>query len=348
MKEMVALVSDWGGFEELIAKLHETGTVKVERDVTLTGKSGATRQIDVLVTHTEGLYTHRILVECKYLTRNVERAHVDEMLKSMDELNASKGVIFTTKGYQSGAETQAKFDGVDIFVVREITDEEWGGPGRNIDFFIHIVSLAFGKMEFPGAMLPMIPGQKPPTVNLSVVAGENGFESSTPVTHKGKASTIEKILNGIAKLVMGRVNTWRVTFNGGTDCTVYLGHPTNLVFDPPLIMPIEGSPFPASLPGLTCEIAVRITQSRFKFDRGDRYLFALAVENCITGTVYAASRPKDGEFTSLQELAKPPANSEPLRNGSIMRVFTKAFFVPVSGSAYAAPSSTPTCRSMRR
>lgn len=45
------LVGDWEGFESLVATLHETGNVTVERDVTLSGRSGAPRQIDVLIRH---------------------------------------------------------------------------------------------------------------------------------------------------------------------------------------------------------------------------------------------------------------------------------------------------------
>ena len=48
-------ISAWGGFEKLVAKLHETGTVTVKHDVTLTGQSGAPRKIDVLIRHAEGL-----------------------------------------------------------------------------------------------------------------------------------------------------------------------------------------------------------------------------------------------------------------------------------------------------
>src|SRR5689334_918012 len=133
------LVGDWGGFEELVAKLHETGTVTVQRDVTLVGKSGAPRQIDVLVTHTEGLYTHRILVECKCWKTEVKRTHIDAMVTAMNDLSASKGVFFTTKGYQSGAETMARASGIELFRVRDLTDEEWGGPGRVVSLFIHII-----------------------------------------------------------------------------------------------------------------------------------------------------------------------------------------------------------------
>lgn len=35
------VVSDWGGFEEFVKEIHEGEDVAVERDVTLTGLSGA-------------------------------------------------------------------------------------------------------------------------------------------------------------------------------------------------------------------------------------------------------------------------------------------------------------------
>jgi hypothetical protein len=60
------LVTDWGGFELLIAKFHETGGVTVQHNATSIGKSGAPRQTDVLVRHKVGLYEHLIVVECKY------------------------------------------------------------------------------------------------------------------------------------------------------------------------------------------------------------------------------------------------------------------------------------------
>jgi len=54
------LVTDWGGFEQLVAKLHETGQVTVEHNVVLPGRSGAPRQIDVLIRHKQGLYEHLV------------------------------------------------------------------------------------------------------------------------------------------------------------------------------------------------------------------------------------------------------------------------------------------------
>lgn len=112
VKTLEDMVQDWGGFERLVAELHDTGTVTVEHDVILTGRSGAPRQIDVLVRHREGFYEHLIVVECKYRNSPVERIHVDALTTTVREVGASRGVIFSTRGFQSGAITQAAHDNI--------------------------------------------------------------------------------------------------------------------------------------------------------------------------------------------------------------------------------------------
>jgi Restriction endonuclease len=116
------LISDWGGFEKLVAKLHETGNVEVQHDVTLIGKSGAPRQIDVLVRHREGFYDHLIIVECKYWKDHVKRLHVDALITAVDDLKASRGVIFSMNGFQEGAVLAAESAAIELFQVRELTD----------------------------------------------------------------------------------------------------------------------------------------------------------------------------------------------------------------------------------
>ena len=61
---------------------------------------------------------------------------VDVLAAKIEDLNASKGVIITTIGYEKGAELYAKHKNIDIFVVRELTEEEWGSPGRIIEIVL--------------------------------------------------------------------------------------------------------------------------------------------------------------------------------------------------------------------
>jgi len=44
----------------------------------------------------------------------------------MKEVGGSQGVIFSTKGFQAGAVEQAKFENIELFTVRELSDAEWG------------------------------------------------------------------------------------------------------------------------------------------------------------------------------------------------------------------------------
>jgi Restriction endonuclease len=142
------LVKDWGGFEKLVAKLHETGDVRVEHNVTLVGASGAPRQIDVLIRHKQGLYEHLVIVECKYWNDPVDRQQVDALANTVRELGAAKGVIFSKKGFQSGAIAQAKHDHIELFQVRTLTDEEWGLPGREVEFFTHCHTVSVNNPNF--------------------------------------------------------------------------------------------------------------------------------------------------------------------------------------------------------
>jgi hypothetical protein len=155
------LVGDWGGFEKLVAMLHETGDVAVERDVTLQGRSGAPRQIDVLIRHRQGFYEHLVVVECKYWQHNVERLHVDALATTIREVGADRGVIFSSKGFQSGAISQAAAENIDLFVVRDLARHEWGGSGRIVDLFLQFAQVGLGGVEAFPHFIPISPGAVP-------------------------------------------------------------------------------------------------------------------------------------------------------------------------------------------
>jgi len=173
------LVTDWGGFEKLVAKLHETGQVRVEHNVTLPGRSGAPRQIDVLIRHKQGLYEHLVVAECKYWNSPVERLQVDALTTTVREVGASRGVIFSTKGFQSGAVTQARHENIDLFVVRDLTAEEWSFPGRVVDMFLQVVQPGIGNIASPGATKIGNPFNNAP-ISFNFAFGLGGPESSTP------------------------------------------------------------------------------------------------------------------------------------------------------------------------
>jgi hypothetical protein len=126
---------DWRDFEVFVRDLYATHPdLDVEHNVIEAGKSGASRQIDVKFTHRAGGHTYVTLVECKRWKEKVSRDRIDVLASSMKDLNAAKGVMFTTAGYEPGAEAYAEHEGIELFMVRDLTDEEWGRPGRVVWF----------------------------------------------------------------------------------------------------------------------------------------------------------------------------------------------------------------------
>ncbi|MCU1269206.1 MAG: hypothetical protein JWN74_500 [Acidobacteriaceae bacterium] len=339
------IVEDWGGFEKLVAKLHETGSVTVQHNVKVKGQSGAVRQIDVLIRHTQGLYEHLILVECKHWNSSVKRIQVDAMATAIRDLNASKGVIFTTKDFQSGAVTAAESFGVDLVKVREFADSEWGRPGRHIDFFIQYFQRSIGNLKVDASTLAL-PGLPPKSPHLDLhIVGEEGETgtTSTPTTKADGTSgeTLEKIIveksaEALNQLVQSN------NFILGEDDAIerWMKTPVNIEAPNTIVAQISGTP--VFISRISFDLAVKITQHRFQYDRKARYQFALAIENKLTGKVTAATRLKDAEKTHLAtiEPEKVEDREAVLKNGSVMKVTLKGFF-PFEEALSAMQSLTP-------
>jgi len=323
---LLNLVEDWGGFEKLVAKLHETGTVDVKHDVTLVGKSGAPRQIDVMIKHKEGLYEHLIIVECKHWKKNVSRLHVDALTTSVQDLNASRGVIFTAKGFQEGAITAAKHTGIELYKVREPTDEEWGLPGRVIDFFMQYFQRSIGNVKLHNTMAV---GNTAVPIHLKLALGESETESKTPTINKDgtPGRTLEELLSQAASKALDEFTKGSFVLCDGIDCTRYMMGAVNLEPPEPYLVPLEN--VLAIIPKISFDLGIKIQQSRFMHDRGKDFMFILAVENCVRDGVSLAHRLNDVTHTKLIPISpKDSANKEDtLKNGSVMKIVLKGYFL---------------------
>ena len=331
------LVTDWGGFEKLVAQLHETGAVSVEHNVVLTGRSGAPRQIDVVIRHKQGLYDHFVIAECKFWNSRVERADVDELVRTVQEVGASRGVIFSTKGFQSGAITQAKHDAIDLFTVRDLTDEEWGLPGRVVDFFLQVIQLSIGEITSDGAGLIGDVADAEP-IHLNFEFGVDGPVSTTPTLKRDGVTfgpSLEQYIFDAVHQSVQQLKTF--TINGGAECTRYMLRPVNILPTTPFMLPMKSKI--VIIPKIACKVGLRISQSRITVDRAAQYQFAFAVENCVNGVVSSASRERNALQSTIAELVqeKPnPSGEAVLTNGSVMRVFLKPLF-PFDEMAHLEP-----------
>ncbi len=319
------LVQDWGGFEQLIAKLHETGEVIVERDVVLRGRSGAPRQIDVLVRHKRPPYEHLIIVECKYWNRNVERADVDALVNTVREVGASRGVIFSSKGFQSGAITQAEHDGIDLFTVREPTDNEWGAPGRHVSLFLHIISLAPGPVTIEKAYT--FPYCAPTSNNVELVIGDAGPKPATHTvieTESGNDKTLEAMIAARAHDAAHKVYRPQLaSFNRSLRGQILYRVNVNVVPTKDVKVFVHGGCL--FIHRMSFHLGIRIDQSHIAVDRAKAFVFALAVENCVKRQVFAASRRPGDAYTELVELPGPDRSEESqgeiVKNNSIISVW---------------------------
>ncbi|WP_054970001.1 restriction endonuclease [Alicyclobacillus ferrooxydans] len=330
------MVKDWGGFERLVADLHNTGDVKVEHNVILTGRSGAPRQIDVLITHTQGFYTEKIIVECKYWNTRIKRLHVDAMVAQLQDLNASKAVFFTVKGCQSGAKTMAADHGIEIFLVREPTDDEWGEPGPVLNIHLQVIDRSILKYSFPGMQVyttAVASGHQ--GVRLNMTMGSPEVRSATP-TIKDDGSpgkTLEQIIDeGTLGVLKGSFNQNAVTFNGGEECTVYMVNPAVISIHPPAHIVVEDKH--VLIPQIQIEIGIRVHQSRIVIDRRSSYLYALVVQDVIKTGRFYASRRRNADTSLIAPAVDeaPHEGDEVVKNGSVLHVFTNQWFDPAEMS----------------
>lgn len=169
MAAFIDQLVDWRKFEKFVGRLFsDDPNVVVEHDVTEAGKSGASRQIDVKLTHKVGDITYVTIIECKRWKDKVDRQRIDVLAATLEDLRASKGVLFTTSGFEEGAEVYARDRGIELFVVRDLRDEEWGLPGRLVSFWWQLYAAEFGHFSFETPQLLAIVDRPPTSVNVEV------------------------------------------------------------------------------------------------------------------------------------------------------------------------------------
>jgi hypothetical protein len=309
------LVKDWGGFEKLIAKLHETGDVRVEHNVTLTGASGAPRQIDVLNRHKQGLYEHLVIAECKYWNTPVDRQQVDALANTVREVGAAKGVIFSKEGFQSGAIIQAKHDHIELFQVRTLTDEEWGLPGKEVEFFMHCHTVAVGSPIFQN--VTAIPGTEPKNTNLQVVQGA----SHTKIHLEGSSvETLEGLIEKFAhKAASDSSLSAPVRFENSFEGEILSR--IRIDITPPKPMTLFFNDGQVFVGTVSFDVGHKISQRRVYFDRSKNFLFAFAIDDIASKTTTTASRRREETTTTLTVTGEHPDEvpaENSLKNGSLV------------------------------
>lgn len=101
---------EFDGFENL----------KVEHDVKITGKSGATHQIDVFWEFKAAGTTYRTCVECKNYKSAVKKSHVASFAEVLRDIGNANGIIATTNSFQKGAKLLASENNIRLVLVNNL------------------------------------------------------------------------------------------------------------------------------------------------------------------------------------------------------------------------------------
>ncbi|WP_417508728.1 restriction endonuclease [Methylophaga sp.] len=94
--------------------------LRVEHDVVIRGKSGATHQIDVFWEFKFAGVTYRTCVECKNYKRSVTKNQVAAFSAILNDIGNANGIIATTAGYQKGAKSFAASHDIRLVLVNHL------------------------------------------------------------------------------------------------------------------------------------------------------------------------------------------------------------------------------------
>jgi hypothetical protein len=321
---------DWKDFERFVHDMYaEDERLKVEHDVTVTGKSGAKRQIDVRFTHHVKDHTYITVVECKRWKEPVTRQRVDILAATIEDTDAAKGVMFTTSGYETGAQEYAQAKNIDLFLVRDLTGQEWGLPGRVVWMHLQFYTAEIHELKPEAVLLATVPdpptnlaldlhirpdGQQDPALTLHDTTNAIAGPNLLAVLHQARHAALTQLAPQLGLL------------DDGADAT--------RSFIIPLQIELAGAkhrdlrhPFGIlRLERLRAELHVLVSQSRLEVDRGGQLDLALAVENYLTRKRSVVTRPAAGGALTVGELpgSQPPGpDDDVLENGSLFQIFAE-------------------------
>lgn len=323
---------DWKDFEKFVAELYkDSDELIVQHDVTEVGKSNAKRQIDVLVLQKTKLHTIKTIIECKRWKEPVDRQVIDVLFASVEDLNANKGAIFTTKGYEEGAIEYAKNKNIDIFIVRDIYENEWGYPGRHILLYLQTFhSMIDGfSIDKPRFFSPL--ELKPPNTNLNFAihfSDKQEFPEhlnlialSEPTKGPNFVKLLIDVRNHILRQLLEQFKGLMQPENGKPE--VAYETRVKLDFSNYSFKFFKHETGYITFDSISFNHHQSVSQTKMEFDRAALADFALIIENYITNQRNFASKRKDEEEVKLSEPIESRSEDnkgEAIKNGSIIKI----------------------------
>lgn len=102
----------------------EGANVEVLHNVSIKGTTGVSHQIDVHWRFKQAGEEHLVVIECKNYGKNVTLGKIRDFRSVLDDIKASRGIMVTKIGYQSGALVYAKKLGIALKTLRPPTEDD--------------------------------------------------------------------------------------------------------------------------------------------------------------------------------------------------------------------------------
>ncbi|NWK61899.1 restriction endonuclease [Acinetobacter sp. SwsAc3] len=99
--------------------------IEVETNKLLVDKNGTERQFDIYWEYSLGGFLYKTVIECKDYASKISIDKIDSLLGKLQDFPDLRGVFATKVGYQSGAETKANKNNIELLIVRQQNDSDW-------------------------------------------------------------------------------------------------------------------------------------------------------------------------------------------------------------------------------
>ena len=106
--------------------------IEIERNKKITDNCGIEREFDLYWEYELAGITYKTVIECKDYAVPVSVEKIDALIGKIHDIPDLKPVFATKTGYQSGAETKARSNKIDLLIVREQRDDDWKDKFREL------------------------------------------------------------------------------------------------------------------------------------------------------------------------------------------------------------------------
>ena len=186
-------------YESIVAGIEAMNEVTcVEKKHDLELSQGDSKEVDVAAWIERGGHEFLIIVECKFHEDRIEQEVVSGMARNVQNSAANKAVLVSKRGFQSGAISQARDAGIELYTLRELEEGDLDGRVAKVNLNIEYAPRV---SEIVGLELSPLNHEPPEGKNLTPHVNRNPELYTSEKTRAGEtvfdrleAATIGKSL----------------------------------------------------------------------------------------------------------------------------------------------------------